>query len=90
MPESTRRSAAATTRTPASTSRCASPATTGAVPKLLAAGRVDFAILDIHDLGIAREQGLDLVGAMAIVQRPLAAIIARAAARSGAPATSRA
>jgi NitT/TauT family transport system substrate-binding protein/putative hydroxymethylpyrimidine transport system substrate-binding protein len=43
---------------------------------LLAAGRVDFAILDIHDLGIAREQGLDLVGTMAIVQRPLAAIIA--------------
>src|SRR5256714_5570875 len=27
-------------------------------PKLLAAGRTDFAILDIHDLGIARERGL--------------------------------
>ena len=26
-------------------------------PKLLAAGRADFAILDIHDLGIARERG---------------------------------
>jgi putative hydroxymethylpyrimidine transport system substrate-binding protein len=47
-------------------------------PKLLAAGRTDFAILDIHDLGIARERGLDLVGAMAIVQRPLAAVIADA------------
>jgi putative hydroxymethylpyrimidine transport system substrate-binding protein len=46
-------------------------------PKLLAAGRADFAILDIHDLGIARERGLDLVGAMPIVQRPLAAVIAR-------------
>lgn len=46
-------------------------------PKLLEAGRVDFAILDIHDLGIARERGLDLVGAMAIVQRPLAAVISR-------------
>lgn len=46
-------------------------------PKLLAAGRTDFAILDIHDLGIAREQGLDLVGVMPIVQRPLAAVIAR-------------
>jgi putative hydroxymethylpyrimidine transport system substrate-binding protein len=45
-------------------------------PKLLAAGRTDFAILDIHDLGIAREQGLDLVGVMPIVQRPLAAVIA--------------
>jgi putative hydroxymethylpyrimidine transport system substrate-binding protein len=46
-------------------------------PKLLAAGRADFAILDIHDLGIARERGLDLVGAMPLVQRPLAAVIAR-------------
>ena len=46
-------------------------------PKLLAAGRADFAILDIHDLGIAREHGLDVVGTMPIVQRPLAAVIAR-------------
>ncbi|HEY0392736.1 MAG TPA: ABC transporter substrate-binding protein [Solirubrobacterales bacterium] len=46
-------------------------------PKLLAAGRTDFAILDIHDLGIARERGLDLVGVMPLVQRPLAAVIAR-------------
>ena len=46
-------------------------------PKLLEAGRTDFAILDIHDLGIARERGFDLVGLMAIVQRPLAAVIAR-------------
>jgi putative hydroxymethylpyrimidine transport system substrate-binding protein len=45
-------------------------------PKLLEAGRADFAILDIHDLGIARERGLDLVGTMPIVQRPLAAVIA--------------
>lgn len=46
-------------------------------PKLLAAGRVDFAILDIHDLGIARDRGVDLVGVMPIVRRPLAALIAR-------------
>jgi len=46
-------------------------------PKLLAAGKVDFAILDIHDLGIARERGIDLVGVAPIVQRPLAAVIAR-------------
>ncbi|HEV7769716.1 MAG TPA: ABC transporter substrate-binding protein [Solirubrobacterales bacterium] len=46
-------------------------------PKLLAAGRAEFAILDIHDLGIARERGLDLVGAMPIVQRPLASVLAR-------------
>ena len=48
-------------------------------PKLLAAGRAEFAILDIHDLGIARERGLDLVGVMPIVGRPLAAVIARRA-----------
>jgi putative hydroxymethylpyrimidine transport system substrate-binding protein len=46
-------------------------------PKLLAAGRTDFAILDIHDLGIARERGLKLVGLMPLVQRPLAAVLAR-------------
>lgn len=45
-------------------------------PKLLEAGRADFAILDIHDLGIARERGLEPVGLMPIVQRPLAAVIA--------------
>jgi ABC-type nitrate/sulfonate/bicarbonate transport system substrate-binding protein len=44
--------------------------------KLLQTGRADFAILDIHDLAIARERGTDLVGVMAIVQRPLAAVIA--------------
>jgi putative hydroxymethylpyrimidine transport system substrate-binding protein len=47
-------------------------------PKLLAAGRADFAILDIHDLGIAREQHVgDVVGVLPIVQRPLASVIAR-------------
>jgi ABC-type nitrate/sulfonate/bicarbonate transport system substrate-binding protein len=44
--------------------------------KLLETGRVNFAILDIHDLAIARERGQDIVGIMAIVQRPLAAVIA--------------
>jgi NitT/TauT family transport system substrate-binding protein/putative hydroxymethylpyrimidine transport system substrate-binding protein len=47
-------------------------------PKLLTAGRTDFAILDIHDLGIAREHGFEVVGTMPIVQRPLAAVIAAA------------
>jgi putative hydroxymethylpyrimidine transport system substrate-binding protein len=46
-------------------------------PKLLVAGRVEFAILDIHDLGIARERGIDIVGVAPIAQRPLAAVIAR-------------
>src|SRR5436190_9044577 len=44
--------------------------------KLLTTGRADFAILDIHDLAIARERGKDIVGIMAIVERPLAAVIA--------------
>ncbi len=46
-------------------------------PKLLEAGRAEFAILDIHDLGIARERGLDVVGVTAVVERPLASVIAR-------------
>jgi len=45
--------------------------------KLLVSGRTDLAVLDIHDLAIARERGRDLVGVMAIVQEPLAAILAR-------------
>jgi NitT/TauT family transport system substrate-binding protein/putative hydroxymethylpyrimidine transport system substrate-binding protein len=45
-------------------------------PKLLRAGRADLAIMDIHDLAIAREQGVDLLGVGAIVQQPLAAVIA--------------
>jgi ABC-type nitrate/sulfonate/bicarbonate transport system substrate-binding protein len=44
--------------------------------KLLEAGRVNFAILDIHDLALARQQHQDIVGVMAIVERPLAAVIA--------------
>src|SRR5437763_15974026 len=44
--------------------------------KLLESGRANFAILDIHDLAIARERGKDIVGIMAIVERPLAALIA--------------
>src|SRR5688572_25495949 len=46
--------------------------------KLLATGRADIAVLDIHDLGLAIEQGADVVGVGALVQRPLAAVIARA------------
>jgi putative hydroxymethylpyrimidine transport system substrate-binding protein len=46
--------------------------------KLLTAGRVDMSVMDIHDLGLAREAGTDVVGVGALVQRPLAAVIARA------------
>jgi len=44
--------------------------------RLLETGRANFAILDIHDLAIARERGEPIVGIMSIVQRPLAAVIA--------------
>ncbi|HZE04234.1 MAG TPA: ABC transporter substrate-binding protein [Solirubrobacteraceae bacterium] len=44
--------------------------------KLLETGRVNFAILDIHDLAIARERHEDVVGIMAIVERPLSAVVA--------------
>jgi putative hydroxymethylpyrimidine transport system substrate-binding protein len=50
-------------------------ATTDSI-KLLETGKVSFAILDIHDLAIARQRGEDIVGIMAIVERPLAAVIA--------------
>jgi ABC-type nitrate/sulfonate/bicarbonate transport system substrate-binding protein len=50
--------------------------------KLLLGGRADMAILDIHDLGLAREKGRDLVGVMALVQRPLAAVLAQPGIRS--------
>ncbi|MFL5825254.1 MAG: ABC transporter substrate-binding protein [Thermoleophilaceae bacterium] len=49
--------------------------------KLLAAGRADIAVLDINDLGLARERGEDLIGVAALVQRPLAAIIAQPSIR---------
>jgi NitT/TauT family transport system substrate-binding protein/putative hydroxymethylpyrimidine transport system substrate-binding protein len=60
------------------------PSSSTDAPKLLEAGRAEFAILDIHDLGLARERGLDIVGVAPIVQRPLAAVIAadREATRS--------
>jgi putative hydroxymethylpyrimidine transport system substrate-binding protein len=45
--------------------------------KLLAADRADMSVVDIHDLGLAREAGSDFVGVGALVQRPLAAVIAR-------------
>src|SRR3954469_8388492 len=55
-------------------------ASTDAV-RLLLAGRAQLAVLDIHDLAIARERGRDLVGVMAIVQRPLAAVLAEPGVR---------
>ncbi len=45
--------------------------------KLLLTGRADFAVLDIHDLAIARAAGRDVVGVLALVARPLAAVLAQ-------------
>ncbi|MCW2999749.1 MAG: transporter substrate-binding protein [Solirubrobacterales bacterium] len=53
------------------------PGTGTDAARLLLSGRAQFAVLDIHDLAIARAKGRDLVGVMAIVQRPLAAVIAQ-------------
>jgi ABC-type nitrate/sulfonate/bicarbonate transport system substrate-binding protein len=44
--------------------------------KLLASRTADFAVVDIHDLALARERGRDLVAVMALVQTPLAAVLA--------------
>ena len=45
-------------------------------PKLLAAGRTDFAVMDINDLGTAAERGFDVVAVGSLVQVPLASVIA--------------
>ena len=45
--------------------------------KLVTSGRADAGVLDIHDLGLADARGADVVGIGALVQRPLAAVIAR-------------
>jgi NitT/TauT family transport system substrate-binding protein/putative hydroxymethylpyrimidine transport system substrate-binding protein len=52
------------------------PSSTADSAKLLESGRADFAVLDINDFGIARERGVDLAAIAAIVQRPLASVIA--------------
>jgi NitT/TauT family transport system substrate-binding protein/putative hydroxymethylpyrimidine transport system substrate-binding protein len=49
--------------------------------KAVVAGRADVGVLDIHDLGLARERGKDVVAIGALVERPLAALIAQRAIR---------
>jgi putative hydroxymethylpyrimidine transport system substrate-binding protein len=58
------------------------PSASTSAPALLEGGRADLAILDIHDLAQARERGHDLVGVMALVQRPLGAVLAQPGVRS--------
>ncbi|HEX8120822.1 MAG TPA: ABC transporter substrate-binding protein [Solirubrobacteraceae bacterium] len=50
--------------------------------RLLQSGRADMAILDIADLALARQEGRDVVGVMALVQKPLAAVIAQGSVKS--------
>lgn len=45
--------------------------------KLVTSGRADVGVLDIHDLGLAAERGADIVAIGALIQKPLAAVIAR-------------
>jgi NitT/TauT family transport system substrate-binding protein/putative hydroxymethylpyrimidine transport system substrate-binding protein len=44
--------------------------------KAVLSGRADLGVLDIHDLGLAAIRGRDVVAVAALVQRPLAAIVA--------------
>ena len=62
--------------------RVREPSSSSDAVKLLVAGKTDFAVLDIHDLGLAREKGADIVGVFALVQRPLASVIAQPAGHS--------
>jgi ABC-type nitrate/sulfonate/bicarbonate transport system substrate-binding protein len=61
--------------------RVRAPSSSTDAVKLLLAGRAQLAVLDIHDLALARQRGRDVVGVMALVQRPLAAILARPGVR---------
>ncbi|HEY6761830.1 MAG TPA: ABC transporter substrate-binding protein [Baekduia sp.] len=45
--------------------------------KLVAAGKLDLGVLDIHDLAIAQQQGIDVVGVAELVRKPLAALVTR-------------
>ncbi len=45
--------------------------------KLVASGRLDLGVLDIHDLAIARARGIDIVAVAALVRAPLAALVTR-------------
>jgi len=58
------------------------PASGADAAKLLLAGRAQFAVLDLHDLALARQAGRDVVAVMALVQQPLAAVLAQPGIRS--------
>lgn len=62
--------------------RIRAPSSSTDAVRLLESGRADLAVLDIADLALARQQGRDVVGVMALVQRPLAAVIAQRGIRT--------
>jgi putative hydroxymethylpyrimidine transport system substrate-binding protein len=45
--------------------------------KLVASGKVELGVLDIHDLALAQQAGTDVVAVGALVSKPLAALIAQ-------------
>jgi NitT/TauT family transport system substrate-binding protein/putative hydroxymethylpyrimidine transport system substrate-binding protein len=45
--------------------------------KLVASGKAQLGVLDIHDLAIARARGTKVVAVAALVEKPLAALVAR-------------
>jgi len=51
------------------------PSASTDAPKLLAAGRAELAVMDIHDVAIALERGAEIRPLAPIVRRPLAAVI---------------
>lgn len=57
--------------------RAARPFGTGSAIKALLGGQADMAIVDLHDLAVARERGQDVVAVLALVQTPLPAELAR-------------
>jgi ABC-type nitrate/sulfonate/bicarbonate transport system substrate-binding protein len=57
------------------------PSSSSDAVKLLTAGRTDFAVMDIHDLAIAREKDAEIVGVMSIAQLPLASVLAQSDVR---------
>ena len=52
------------------------PGSSADAGKILGAGETEFAILDIADLALARSNGIPLTAVAAVVQKPLAAVIA--------------
>src|SRR3954453_22995006 len=56
--------------------RVRTPPSAGQPGRRLLAGPAPLPLLDIHDLARARDRGRDLVGVMALLQRPLAAVLA--------------